>query len=104
MLLVSAHEAEGRAVLPGCLAGTIGVGLDPDCARDTYFCRGSDRRIFYASGFPRPIPGFPQERNLNGVSFAVANMTGFVARALERWPAGDVERILAENAVELAEH
>jgi hypothetical protein len=25
----------------------------------------------------------PQERNLHGVSFAVANMTGFVALALE---------------------
>ena len=29
------------------------------------------------------MPGVPPERNLNGVSFAVANMTGLVARVCE---------------------
>jgi hypothetical protein len=29
---------------------------------------------------PRPIPGVPVERNLSGLSFAVANATGFLAR------------------------
>jgi hypothetical protein len=38
---------------------------------------------FFASGFPRPLPGVPPSRNLNGISFAVATMTGFVARAME---------------------
>ncbi|HMA22912.1 MAG TPA: hypothetical protein VKP00_02930, partial [Gemmatimonadaceae bacterium] len=38
---------------------------------------------FSASPYPRPIPGVPQERNLAGVSFAVANVTGFLARAIE---------------------
>jgi hypothetical protein len=28
----------------------------------------------------------PQEQNLNGISFAVANLTGFVARAREAFP------------------
>jgi hypothetical protein len=36
-----------------------------------------------ASGFPRPIPGVPPERNLKGLSFAVANATGLLAVALE---------------------
>jgi hypothetical protein len=35
-----------------------------------------------ASGYPRPIPGVPPERNLRGVSFAVANATGVIARFL----------------------
>jgi hypothetical protein len=38
---------------------------------------------FAAAGFPRPIPGVPVERNLSGISFAVANVTGFLARLLE---------------------
>jgi hypothetical protein len=37
--------------------------------------------VFRASGYPRPIPGVPADRNLHGISFAVANVTGFVARA-----------------------
>ena len=36
-----------------------------------------------ASGYPRDIPNVPRERNLKGISFAVANASGFVARALE---------------------
>ena len=39
--------------------------------------------VYVASGYPRSLPGVPRERNLHGISFAVANMTGFVARACE---------------------
>jgi hypothetical protein len=84
ILLVSAYESDGLPCLPGCLPGVIGVGLDWDCNRNRYRLenvKGSD--VFYASGYPRSLPGMPRERNLNGISFAVANMTGFVARACE---------------------
>jgi hypothetical protein len=80
-LLISAAHS-----LPGSLAGVIGVELDPDCPRDQYRSISSQRVTsgkaleFATSGYPRPIPGVPPERNLNGISFAVANMTGFVAR------------------------
>ena len=67
-------------MLPGSLAGVVGVQADESCPRDRY--RFRDGR-FRASPYPRPIPGVPPERNLHGVSFAVANMTGFVALALE---------------------
>lgn len=104
VLLVAAHEAEGRAVLPGCLPGALAVSLASDCARDSCYCGTSgSRRVFYASGYPRPIPGFPQERNLNGISFAVANMTGFVARARQACPAASrekIEEMLAENSAD----
>jgi hypothetical protein len=40
-----------------------------------------------ASGYPRPIEGVPVERNLSGISFAVANVTGFLARLLSNRPA-----------------
>jgi hypothetical protein len=36
----------------------------------------------YASGYPRPIPGVPPERNLKGLSFAVANATCSVAASM----------------------
>ncbi len=64
-------------LLPGDLPGVIGVDQDPDCPRDSYLYKEG---VFYASPFPRPIPGVPPEHNRHGVSFAVANMTGLVAR------------------------
>jgi hypothetical protein len=75
LVLVSAAGA-----LPGSLPGVIGVASDPDCDRNAFHYRGG---VFYASPYPRPIPGVPVERNLRGTSFAVANMTGLVAAALK---------------------
>ena len=83
IVVVSAFEQQGRSLLPGALDSVIGVALDSDCPRDTYHVRWCcGRPVFYASGYPRAIPGVPRERNLNGISFAVANMTGFVAREI----------------------
>ena len=83
-LIVSAIEAEGIQWLPGCLDGVAPVRLDWACARDAYrVVRSDGRAIIATSGYPRDIPGVPRERNLKGVSFAVANATGFIARALE---------------------
>ncbi len=65
--------------LPGDLPDVIGVAEDAECPRDAYRYRNG---VFYASPFPRSIPGVPPERNLHGVSFAVANMTGLLARHL----------------------
>jgi hypothetical protein len=75
LLVVSAAGA-----LPGSLPGVIGVDPDPECPRDVF--RYHDG-MFYASPYPRPIPGVSVDRNLHGASFAVANMTGLVARLLQ---------------------
>lgn len=64
--------------LPGCLPGVVGVSAEEDCPREVFRYRDG---IFYASPYPRPIPGVPVSQNLQGSSFAVANMTGLVARA-----------------------
>jgi hypothetical protein len=74
--LVSAHDC-----YPGCLPGVIAVGVDESCDRDSY---RFENGVFLASPYPRPAPGIPKERNLQGISFAVANMSGFAARVLER--------------------
>lgn len=82
LLVVAAREINGQPSLPGCLPGVVSVGLDWACPREAYRWN-AEQQAFYASGYARPIPGVPLEQNLKGISFAVANMTGFVARACE---------------------
>jgi subtilisin family serine protease len=84
VIVVAAREHDGRPCFPGCLDGVIGVSVDWTCARDVVLpdeARGAS--ALRASGYPRPIPGVPPERNLKGSSFAVANATGVLACLLE---------------------
>ena len=80
--LIAAHEDSGIHWLPGCLAGVVPVALDWDCPRDDYRTSTlpDGRTLYHASGYPRPIPGVSPERNLKGISFAVANVTGLLAK------------------------
>jgi len=99
-ILVSARESGGRACLPGSLPGVIGVSLDWECPRTSYRCaEEAGPRIYYASGYPRSLPGVPRERNLHGISFAVANMTGIVLRARSLCPAEDLPGMLLAEAL-----
>ena len=79
--LVAAYE-EGVRWLPGSLPGAVPVGLDWECPRDELRTEllADGRTLYRASGYPRPAPGLPPERNLKGLSFAVANVTGLLAR------------------------
>lgn len=101
-VLVAAREMSGKLSLPGCLRSVIGVVVDWQCARDLYKVNCSEGDpVFIASAYPRDIPGVPRERNLKGISFAVANMTGFVARAREFAPMASVDqlkRLLAKDS------
>ena len=84
-LVVSARESNDVEWLPGSLPGVVGVVADSTLERDMLEVRNREggTTVFAASPYPRPIPGVPRERNLSGVSFAVANVTGFLARAVE---------------------
>lgn len=85
-IVVSARESAGVQWLPGSLPNVAGVTLDAACDRNALIAThdsSSGLVAFAASGYPRPIPGVPVERNLSGISFAVANVTGFLARLLE---------------------
>jgi subtilisin family serine protease len=90
LVVVSAAGA-----LPGDLPGVIGVAPDPACPRNAF--RFQDG-LFYASPYPRPIPGVAIESNLQGVSFAVANMTGLAARVLTEVTRSEVRKALIARA------
>jgi len=86
-IIVSAYEDDDRLWFPGSMAGVVGVVMDRSQPREEVCVvelpTGSAVR---ASPYPRPIPGVPPARNLNGVSFAVANATGVLARLLASRP------------------
>ena len=95
-IVVAAHDDSGIRWLPGCLDDVIAVRADWNCPRDTYSISVVEDRVVVAtSPFPREIPGIPRERNVNGVSFAVANASGFVARALEASPGARTAEVFA---------
>ena len=96
-MIVAAGEQEGVRWLPGALPEVLGVMLDWSLPREEVkLGRGADGRlVFSASGFPRPIPGIPPDRNLMGLSFAVANATGMLAALLERGPGIGSRRVLS---------
>ncbi len=101
MIIVASADIGGTDSLPGCLPDVLGVGLDWECPRDSLGSREqAGRWILTASGYPRSIPGVPPEENLHGISFSVANTTGFVARAREALPGESIleirNRLLAE--------
>jgi hypothetical protein len=101
-ILVSARDANGTPALPGSLPAVIGVSLAWDCPRESYYSKDGE---WYASGYPRSVPGVAQQRNLNGISFAVANMTGFIARAAEGMEHRSFENVCAALKLEeLAPH
>jgi subtilisin family serine protease len=85
-MVVAAFDSDGRPWLPGILPGVAGVSIDWHCPRDELAVRvpAPPGAAFRASAYPRPIDGVPPERNLSGISFSVANVTGFLARVIER--------------------
>ena len=84
-IVVASGSDRGVDWLPGALDldGVIRVELDWSCARGAYTAAGThEAPVFRTCGYPRPIPGIDPERNLKGLSFAVANVTGITARAM----------------------
>ncbi|MBT2187275.1 subtilisin-like serine protease QhpE [Sphingobium nicotianae] len=85
ILIVAAREANDLPCYPGALPQVLGVAPDWECPRERYRIETIDaQRTAIASGYPRAIPGVPLQRNLYGISFAVAQMSGFAALACER--------------------
>ena len=79
-IVVAAETAGGQRWWPGSLPGALGVVMDEELPRGCVAVGGG---VVGAAPYPRPIPGVPRERNLSGISFAVANASGMLARVLE---------------------
>lgn len=84
-LVVAAAPQPDAAWLPGALPGVVAADVDWMCPRDECHMSIDDegKVTLRASGYPRPIPGVPVDQNVSGLSFAVANASGFVALVLE---------------------
>ena len=97
-LVVSARATNGVEWMPGVLPDVVGVEPDWSCERNELeIVRDATRvPVFRASAYPRPIPGVARERNLSGISFAVANVTGFLARGIEARGWSSVDDIVAD--------
>ena len=90
-IVIAAGEQAGVRWLPGSMSGVWSTTLDWSVPRESCWLDRLDHggASFRASGFPRPIPGVPPDKNVKGLSFAVANVTGIVARLAADDPAGD---------------
>lgn len=102
--IVSAFEMNGAPALPGCLPGVVGVIADASRAPGEHSVelRGG-KKIFTACPFPRDIPGVSRERNLHGVSFAVAHVTGTLANLWDPSSCtADGESLLAHHVETIA--
>lgn len=99
--IVAARDDDGVKWLPGSLPDVVPVQVDWDCPRDEFrVALSGDGTVFRASGFARPIPGVDPWRNLHGVSFAVANVSGFLAASFEKdggWKRNPVEALVAAH-------
>jgi subtilisin family serine protease len=84
--VVAAGDQDGVRWLPGSLPEAVGVTLDWTLPREACLLEATSngQLSLRASGYPRPIPRVPPERNLKGLSFAVANATGLLALVLEQ--------------------
>ncbi|MGC2660022.1 MAG: S8 family serine peptidase [Bryobacteraceae bacterium] len=83
-LIVSAAETESTALLPGSMPGVLGVALDWTCSRDSFrYTLSPNGPRWLASGYARTSEESAPNHSHYGVSFSTANMTGFVARALQ---------------------
>lgn len=99
-VIIAAGPQDGVAWLPGRLPGVWSVTLDWVLPREQ--CRvvmsPAGEVSFTASGFPRPIPGVPPEKNLKGLSFAVANVSGLVAELFATGEGGDPVDVVTRAA------
>ena len=98
-IVVAAGSDHGIDWLPGTLNldGVLRVELDWTRPRGSHTVTGGpEAPVFRTCGYPRSIPGVDPERNLKGLSFAVANVTGIAARAMIETGLRDHGAVVAE--------
>ena len=82
--LIAPAAQDGIWCYPGCMVGVDGVVVEAVANREEPTRREYEGlNLWFASPFPRDLPGLDRDRNLQGVSMAVANVTGFLAHSLQ---------------------
>ncbi|MDM8523192.1 S8 family serine peptidase [Desulfococcaceae bacterium HSG8] len=88
VMLAAARSPDDR-VFPSVFETVIGVCWDRGCNETSIRYYPGEKVEFGAYGWPRAIPGLPQEKNFCGNSFAAAHITARVAQLLERNPGAE---------------
>ena len=101
IVVVASARSHDDRVFPAALDSVIGAYWNKECDGD-YLIYCFDVPVeFGAYGFPRQLPGMPQEMNFRGHSFAAARVTARAARLLDQNPGGGtawVREQLAQSA------
>lgn len=87
IIIIAAARSPRDLVFPAAFNTVVGVFWDPDCTADAISYHPGEIIEFGAHGWPRALPGMPQEMNFRGNSFAVAHVTGKIAQIVKRNPA-----------------
>lgn len=98
-ILVAPREFIGLPAFPGSFPWAFGVSPDPGCERGKL--GSAENGCYLASPLPRSIPGVTSSENFAGPSFAVANFTGLICRAMldnSIGTADQLRQLLAEQA------
>jgi hypothetical protein len=93
LVVVAAGRGADDVIWPSTLETVVGVFWDPACGLGRISYHPGRPIAFGAHGWPRALPGLPQERNFRGHSFAAARVTAEVARLLTDNPAAGPDRI-----------
>ncbi len=91
---ISAARSGDEDAYPGALPGVIAVEADSGLER--YECRAVGETRLAGSPYPRQIPGVDRDRNLSGISFAVANVSGIIACHWGRLAGMSAKQMVAE--------
>lgn len=84
--VVASSPARQGLVYPAALPNVLGVYWNQSCDWDDLQYHPDEAIEFGAHGFPRQLPGLPQEMNFKGSSFAAAHVTSMAANFLFKDP------------------
>ncbi len=86
IVIIAAARSPDDRVYPSVFETVIGVYWNHECDENSVIYHTGNLVEFGAHGWPRAIPGMPQEQNFRGNSFAVAHVTARAAMLLEKNP------------------
>jgi subtilisin family serine protease len=101
IIVSAAARSPHDRIIPAAFQTVIGVFWDRQCDKDIISHHSGATIAFGAYGWPREIPGMPQEMNFRGNSFAAAHVTGSLAQLWEKYP-GATPAFLKEKLCEIA--